>query len=61
MVTIGKPMANGHPISAVVTSHEIAEKFVETQEEESLNEVCVSYLTLLSRNDGWLCPGPVHQ
>ena len=29
MVTMGKPMGNGHPVSAVVTTKEIAEKFAE--------------------------------
>ena len=27
IVTIGKPMGNGHPVAAVVTTREIAEKF----------------------------------
>lgn len=27
IVTLGKPMGNGHPVSAVVTTKEIAEKF----------------------------------
>ena len=27
IVTIGKPMGNGHPVGAVVTSREIADKF----------------------------------
>lgn len=27
IVTLGKPMGNGHPISAVVTTREIAESF----------------------------------
>ena len=39
MVTIGKPMGNGHPISAVVTTSEIAMKFVEAEGLESLEEV----------------------
>ena len=29
IVTMGKPMGNGHPISAVVTTKEIASKFAE--------------------------------
>ncbi len=27
IVTMGKPMGNGHPVSAVVTTKEIADKF----------------------------------
>ena len=27
IVTVGKPMGNGHPVSAVVTTKEIADKF----------------------------------
>ena len=27
IVTIGKPMGNGHPVSALITTKEIAEKF----------------------------------
>ena len=27
IVTLGKPIGNGHPVSAVVTTKEIAEKF----------------------------------
>lgn len=30
MVTLGKPMGNGHPIGAVVTSHEIAQRFMQS-------------------------------
>ena len=40
MVTIGKPMGNGHPISAVVTTQEIAMKFAEVEGLDSLEEVC---------------------
>lgn len=29
IVTVGKPMGNGHPISAVVTSAEIASRYLE--------------------------------
>lgn len=27
IVTLGKPMGNGHPVAAVITSREIADKF----------------------------------
>ena len=27
IVTLGKPMGNGHPVSAVITTKEIADKF----------------------------------
>ena len=33
-------MGNGHPISAVVTTSEIAKKFVEAEGLDSLEEVC---------------------
>ena len=39
IVTIGKPMGNGHPISAVVTSYDIAMKFVESQGEYGMDKV----------------------
>jgi 4-aminobutyrate aminotransferase-like enzyme/Ser/Thr protein kinase RdoA (MazF antagonist) len=32
IVTLGKPMGNGHPLSAVVTTHEIAESFSDGME-----------------------------
>jgi 4-aminobutyrate aminotransferase-like enzyme len=30
IVTIGKPMGNGHPVAAVITRHDIAERFAQT-------------------------------
>ena len=30
VVTVGKPMGNGHPVSAVITSCDIAKKYLET-------------------------------
>ena len=30
IVTIGKPMGNGHPVAAVITTQEIARSFAET-------------------------------
>ena len=42
MVTVGKPMGNGHPISAVITTQEIAMKFAEVEGMESLDEVSAS-------------------
>lgn len=30
IVTMGKPMGNGHPVAAVVTTREIADKFAAT-------------------------------
>ena len=30
IVTIGKPMGNGHPVAAVITTKEIADKFAAT-------------------------------
>ncbi len=42
MVTIGKPMGNGHPISAVVTTKEIARKYLKaTQYRHWAEEVCL--------------------
>ncbi|TMM21544.1 MAG: aminotransferase class III-fold pyridoxal phosphate-dependent enzyme [Actinobacteria bacterium] len=32
IVTMGKPMGNGHPVAAVVTRREIVERFAETTE-----------------------------
>ena len=39
MVTVGKPMGNGHPVSAVITTREIAMKFAEAEGMESLDQV----------------------
>jgi 4-aminobutyrate aminotransferase-like enzyme len=30
LVTLGKPMGNGHPVAAVITTHELAEQFART-------------------------------
>ena len=30
IITIGKPMGNGHPVAAVITTKEIADKFAAT-------------------------------
>jgi 4-aminobutyrate aminotransferase-like enzyme len=50
-VTLGKPMGNGHPIAALVTRREIAERFVEVDEYFSTfggNPVsCAATLTVL--------------
>lgn len=46
MVTIGKPMGNGHPISAVVTTQEIAERYKKVIGEDAMQLVSiVPYLT----------------
>ena len=46
IVTLGKPMGNGHPVSGVVTTKEIADKFaasgVEYFNTVSQLSVCVS-------------------
>ena len=39
IVTLGKPMGNGHPVAAVVTTKEIAEKFASSGV-EYFNTVC---------------------
>ncbi len=39
MVTIGKPMGNGHPISAVVTTREIAERYRTVVGEDTMRTV----------------------
>ena len=31
IVTVGKPMGNGHPIAAVITTQEIADAFADTK------------------------------
>lgn len=31
IVTVGKPIANGHPVSALITRREIAMKFLEAE------------------------------
>lgn len=31
-VTLGKPMGNGHPVAAVITTHEIVDRFAETMD-----------------------------
>ena len=40
IVTLGKPMGNGHPVAAVVTTKEIAEKFASSGV-EYFNTVCI--------------------
>ena len=47
IVTMGKPMGNGHPISAVVTTKEIASKFAEKVGSRIMEQVSggVEYLT----------------
>lgn len=39
IVTMGKPMGNGHPISAVVTSKEIASKFAKKMGPQIMEQV----------------------
>lgn len=39
MVTIGKPMGNGHPVSAVVTTREIAERYRRVVGEDTMKTV----------------------
>ena len=43
IVTVGKPMANGHPISAVVTTEAIAMDFLR-KEPDIHNEVRVTLI-----------------
>ncbi len=39
IITVGKPMGNGHPVAAVITTKEIADKFAATGI-EYFNTVC---------------------
>ena len=39
MVTIGKPIGNGHPVSAVVTTADIAERYKKAVGEEAIQTV----------------------
>lgn len=39
MVTIGKPMGNGHPVSGVITTKEIAKKFKDIVGQEVVRQV----------------------
>ena len=41
MVTIGKPMGNGHPVSAVVTTREIAERYKKVIGEAAMQLVSI--------------------
>ena len=43
IVTLGKPMGNGHPVAAVITTQEIAKSFADTGV-EYFNTVCVVFL-----------------
>ena len=43
IVTIGKPMGNGHPIAGVVTTREIAEKYRQNRP-EYFNTVCQDFI-----------------
>ena len=40
IVTIGKPLGNGHPVSAVATTRELADKFA-SNGVEYFNTVCL--------------------
>ena len=54
IVTLGKPMGNGHPVSAVITTKEIAEKFASSGV-EYFNTVCTLYMCLKTDPQyGWL-------
>lgn len=56
IVTMGKPMGNGHPIACVVTTQEIADSFTETGV-EYFNTVCyekkVNYFLLIIPFSVW--------
>ena len=43
MLIMGKPMANGHPVSAVVTKLGLAQKFFEKNGEHLIYEVLMVY------------------
>lgn len=47
IITIGKPMANGHPISAVLTTSEIVTKFAQLHGERVLEEYTTDPLSLI--------------
>lgn len=46
IITLGKPIGNGHPIGAVVTTREIADKFAASGI-EYYNTVSSTYNTIL--------------
>lgn len=48
IVTMGKPMGNGHPISAVVTTKEIAAKFAEKVGPQVMEQVNINQNFVLS-------------
>ena len=45
---MGKPMGNGHPISAVVTTKEIASKFAEKVGPRIMEQVSINFHFVLS-------------
>lgn len=45
IVTMGKPMGNGHPVACVVTTEEIAQSFAKTGV-EYFNTVCIHFIKL---------------
>lgn len=55
VVTIGKPMGNGHPISAVVTTRPIAEQFIQARGREGIEECYGSDPVSLAVADSVLC------
>ena len=50
MVTIGKPMGNGHPVSAVVTTGEIAKRYKEAVGEDVIQIVSLYSAHILEGN-----------
>lgn len=54
IVTMGKPMGNGHPIAAVVTTEEIAESFRRTGV-EYFNTVCGEIFLGFVKNNRFFC------
>lgn len=50
IVTMGKPMGNGHPVAAVITTPEIAKSFTDTGVEYFNTVSNIYYLTMYKFN-----------
>lgn len=53
IVTMGKPMGNGHPVAAVITTPEIAKSFADTGVEyfNTVNIICKYLLGFFKNNN----------
>lgn len=49
IVTVGKPMGNGHPVAAVITTPEIAKSFTDTGVEYFNTVIILNHLPVIPK------------